>query len=246
MKENKHIFSLFWEKTTQNMSRSSWIIDDPALLHRIVTVLRLTAKDELILFDREHHSLVEITDITKKNMLVTKKTMSPNRTYSPGITFFLPLLKTEHLEDAVYSLAESGVSHIQLIVTDKVHSKRYTDQMHSRLEKIIIAAAEQSKCYAFAQLSKPIHLGAIFQNYSHIDLFLQCNVDGKHISSMIDTITKKRSIGLIVGPEGDLTTEEKEKLQEHSVVLLCLTPTILRASKAAALAAGIIRSLDYD
>jgi 16S rRNA (uracil1498-N3)-methyltransferase len=246
MEENKHIFSLFWAETTQNISLYSWLIEDTALVHRIVNVLRLKERDQVILFDRTYHGIIEITEIRKRTILCTKKIINKNLVHRPGVTCFLPLLKTEQLEDAVYGLTESGVSRIQLLITDKVHNKRYTDQIHNRLEKIIIAAAEQSKCYTFAQLSRPLPFLALFEQYNDIDLFLHCDIHGNHINSMIGTIITKQQIGLIVGPEGDLTAKEKIELRKRSVTLVRLTPTILRASKAAVLATGIIRSLDFS
>jgi len=47
----------------------------------------------------------------------------------------------------------------------------------------------------------------------------------------------------MIGPEGDLTAQEKELLKERGVQFLRLTPTILRAQQAVVVAMGIFRSL---
>ena len=47
---------------------------------------------------------------------------------------------------------------------------------------------------------------------------------------------------LLIGPEGDLALQEKE-LVAGKMQFCALTPTILRASQAAALSIGIVRSV---
>ena len=49
-----------------------------------------------------------------------------------------------------------------------------------------------------------------------------------------------------VGPEGDLTQEEKDYLKQQGFVFCRLTPTVLRARQAVALGLGILRSYFID
>ena len=56
-------------------------------------------------------------------------------------------------------------------------------------------------------------------------------------------VDQPKQISLMVGPEGDLTMDEKELLKERDVQFLCLTPTVLRAQQAVAVSLGIFRSL---
>jgi RsmE family RNA methyltransferase len=48
---------------------------------------------------------------------------------------------------------------------------------------------------------------------------------------------------LFVGPEGDLTDQEKVLLKQNGFIFCALTPTILRACEAIALGAGVVRSI---
>ena len=49
-----------------------------------------------------------------------------------------------------------------------------------------------------------------------------------------------------VGPEGDLTLEEKAYLKQLGFVFCALTPTVLRAQQAVALGLGVLRSYLID
>jgi len=51
------------------------------------------------------------------------------------------------------------------------------------------------------------------------------------------------SLTLLVGPEGDLTGEEKELVRSSGFTFCALTPTVLRAHQAVSLITGIIRSV---
>lgn len=48
---------------------------------------------------------------------------------------------------------------------------------------------------------------------------------------------------LLVGPEGDLSNEEKNAVHTAGFIMCALTPTILRSVHAAFLGAGIMRSV---
>ncbi|PKN03448.1 hypothetical protein CVU75_02160, partial [Candidatus Dependentiae bacterium HGW-Dependentiae-1] len=52
---------------------------------------------------------------------------------------------------------------------------------------------------------------------------------------------------LLVGPEGDLTEEEKGAISRAGVQFCKLTPTVLRAMQATAVGMGVVRSvIQYD
>ncbi len=67
---------------------------------------------------------------------------------------------------------------------------------------------------------------------------------GESLSDIIARVKKisPTSIIVMVGPEGDLTDQEKEQLRQEKFLFCALTPTVLRSSQAIALGSGIIRS----
>ncbi|MEX0939837.1 MAG: RsmE family RNA methyltransferase [Candidatus Babeliales bacterium] len=223
------------------------IIDDKLLFHRITRILRLTIQDTFLLFDRQQHMQFEliIAEPKKKQIqaIVVKK--QRNKILEPAITFFLPILKKDALEHTIYSMVECGATTVQLLYTQKVQRK-LNQKEFDRLQNIMIAAAEQSKNFAFPILHEPKLLQEAIPTFDSFNVVYFFDMNGKDILHCLESIkfssNKNFSIGLMIGPEGDLTDNEKEQLQEKRVVFCTLTPTILRAQQAAALSLGIFRS----
>jgi RsmE family RNA methyltransferase len=157
---DKHIFALhvpkFWNENSQVNSLVKVV--DLEIIHRLVKVLRIEALQKFIFFDKFHHGMIEIIGISKKDLTLKILSFENNNQNLLEIIFLLPLLKKEALEEAVYSLAEIGVSKIQLVVTQKSRQKLLHEKEFQRLESIIIAAAEQSKNYVYPQIYSPINL----------------------------------------------------------------------------------------
>lgn len=242
-----HIFALLVPEKYQSIAHYSVgkmiVLTDKDFIFRITTVLRLEVGSQLILFDRMHHILCKIIEIHKKEIHCLIKERSENGHYLPEVTCIVPLLKREALETVVDSLTQLGATTIQLITTQKTHRSKLDQKEFDRLQRIIIAAAEQSKNYRFPILKKAEPLMAIgYNGAEETTIFL--DPDG---NACFDTITKiialkLKKITLMSGPEGDLTAQEKAFLHEKNVIFMALTPTILRAEQAAALSLGIIRS----
>lgn len=229
---------------TSHSKQQQFILDDSDLYHRIIHVLRLSAEDQFILFDQNNHLLCSLKDIKKRTLLAEILESNPNKSLSPSITFLLPLLKREAFHEAAYTLCELGATHIQPIITH--HSQRkWTTKENEKLEKIIHAAAEQSKNFSFPTISQPLKLEEFLENRKNKHLHIFFDPEGQPLLQIINTLTKKhpQEITLMIGPEADLTLDEKKALKQNNFTFCTLTPTILRAQQAVAVSLGIIRSL---
>ncbi len=249
MKKHKadvHEFSLYWPGSSEVAERQGGRITlkDPDLVRRIVKVLRLSEGDTFILFDQNIHLRVQLIAFHAKRSIELKLlSRKENATLQPAISFFLPILKRDALEQAIYSLVELGATEIQLMSTQKVQRKWGGEKELDRLRTIMIAAAEQSKQYRIPALHEPKPFEDIVQQIDDSCFFFDSQ--GKDLLPVIELIRKERpqNISLMIGPEGDITTQEKELLKERGVQFLRLTPTILRARQAVAVSMGIFRSL---
>lgn len=65
---------------------------------------------------------------------------------------------------------------------------------------------------------------------------------GQSMLGLFDSQTTEAYV-VMVGPEADLTQQEKDSVQHAGFSFYRLTPTILKAVDAVSLVAGIIRSL---
>ena len=244
---DKHIFALFAPNFWNEKTKIGIVIKivDQEIFHRLVKVLRIQVGQQFIFFDQINHGIIEVSEVLKKDLSVKILNFEKNRENLPEIIFLLPLLKKEALEEAVYSLVEVGVSKIQLVVTQKSRQKLLHEKELERLKSIVIAAAEQSKNYNYPEIHSPVNLSKIVTSFENDKdakaLKIVFDPEGQ---SFFDLRTKKSKQGknyLLVGPEGGLTLEELQQLENVSFQKSHLTPTILRAVQAVAIGAALFK-----
>ena len=242
-----HEFAFFVPQLSTVSAQKNYTIHDSELVHRMVQVLRLQVGDTCILFDSHIHAVVTIQEIIKNKTINVRIVKSiPTIALEPTITFLLPVLKKEALEEAVYSLVETGINRIVLVTTAKTQRHWGGDKELQRLQRIYSAAAEQAKQFAPVELIAPMQLKQAFEQYvqnQEVALFFDAQGTMLRDSLLFKKDSNKQKIVALIGPEGDLIEEEKQLADKYGFVRVKLTPTILRASQAAALGAGIIRSL---
>lgn len=227
-----HEFALYIEKLPTDNAKV--ILTEPLLVRRIGSILRLKPNEQLLLFDKTAHQQFTLSEVTSKHITGTVGERKTNSVYKPAITLLLPILKRDALESAIYGAVECGVTNIQLITTQKVQRKWGGQKEFDRLQRIIIAAAEQSKCFSFATLLDPVSLETALDTYKNLPL-LFADPAGALLQA------PKKDCAVLVGPEGDLTVSEKELVKKAGATLFKLTPTILRAEQAVVLSVGSIR-----
>ncbi len=248
--KDKHEFALYTESLSlllqQKGSGDILILSDETLVHRMMNVLRLCSNDQCILFDRDTYINVTInTFVGKKQVQIAIHSIYSTVILQPHITFLLPMFKREDYEAALYSLTEIGANNIQLIYTQKTGNKWSGERDKDRSQRIMIAAAEQSKNFAYPMFHEPISLQDALKKYNSYESKLFFDPQGKPFFDVAQGLRDQQPahIVLLVGPEGDLTLEEKETVRAHNFIFCALTPTIMRAVQATGLAAGFIRSL---
>ncbi|MCX5924907.1 MAG: RsmE family RNA methyltransferase [Candidatus Dependentiae bacterium] len=250
MNRAKHEFSLHLGSLSQLLKSINqgleWSIDDETLHHRISKVLRLIEGDTVILFDRLINAQCLIRAMHGKKRIVFQLLVKEKNTILvPHITCVLPLLKRDDFESALYMLAELGVNSVQLVTTDK-SVRSWGDKERERVERILIAAAEQSKHFAMPLINAPIALQEFCVASSKVVAAkIYFDVEGESLLYHLNknTSVKPEQCMLMVGPEGDLTVDEKVMVQQTGFAFCKLTPTTLRAVHAVCLGVGAFRSL---
>lgn len=242
-----HIFSIFYPNLRlmilRDLQQIKYEIVDPTICHRITKILRLQANESFILFDTELHVQCTIIKAEKTLHIKCQKPV-PNKILTPNITVLLPLLKREAFEEAIYSMVELGANAIQPIITQKTHRAWGGPKEYDRLSRIMHAAAEQSKQYAIPKLAEnPIPFHQLGVTIAAIDTTIFFDPDGDRLIDIVKQVQYVENIMLLVGPEGDLTEEEKAALSTGGAHFCHLTQTILRAQQAITVGLGAIRSL---
>ena len=210
------------------------------LYHRFKHVVRIKPGDSVILFDKEHNiSFLFLRCEGKNKVLGIWKDRKINQQISPAITFVLPLLKIDALSDAVYSLTEVGITQIQLVSTKKTQTP-CTPKLLEKLERVAVAAAEQSKDFAYPTILPPVVLSDWLAEKRDGKKF-HFDVTGLPFSSWYAPIDTQENYYLLVGPEGDLIDEEKQLAKKSGFIACLLTSTVLRSTRAISLVSGLFR-----
>jgi 16S rRNA (uracil1498-N3)-methyltransferase len=220
-------------------------LTDVDLFHRISRVVRLRPGQFFVLFDRTLHVRLELRAFDARSVVVVVHERGTNLVLVPHITFALPLLKRDHFQDALYSLAELGANVVQPIVTQKTQRAWGGEHEYERVNNIMIAAAEQSKHFSFPELKNTQDFTVWCHECSKTDsVKIFFDTEGESVAVVVEHLRQRTisNLVLVVGPEGDLTDQEKKLLRENGFTFCALTPTVLRANQAVAVAMGIIRS----
>lgn len=238
---NGHEFAFYYAPLSEILLKDidiTIICDD--LYHRFKHVVRMQQDDMCILFNQKERVTFMFAKLEGKNRIKgTWQNRQQNETLTPEITFILPLLKIDALSDAIYSLSEVGITNIQLVSTHKTQTP-YSEKLFDKLHRVAVAAAEQSKMYAFPTILPPVKLQALLAgdlpgNKFHFD------VTGVPFASWYKPVVADQSYCLLVGPEGDLTDDEKALAQKAGFQACLLTSTILRSVRSISLVSGLFR-----
>lgn len=248
----KHIFALYLSDLQYYLEGAAAgdviTIEDEEISRRAGKILHLSRNDICIFFDQQRNIITQVVICSKTIFQVIINEINHNQTYEPYITVLLPLLKRDALETAIYNLTEIGVNKIQLVMTQKVQRKWGGQKEYARLQKICIAAAEQSKNFAFPDLCQPLMYKQALEHNPGEKIYFDTN--GTSAQTMIDsfkhTPIEQSRITLTIGPEGGLLESEVLQLKKATFTTISLTPTVLRASQAITLGAGIVRSVLYN
>jgi 16S rRNA (uracil1498-N3)-methyltransferase len=245
-----HEFAFFWSDLSERFAHYNIggliVITDKDLVHRITKIIRLQPDEQFILFDRTLHVQCTLHDIPdKKTIHCRLEKKEAHRVIKPEIKILLPLLKREALHEALYSAVELGATEVCFVLTDKVHRKWGGDHEFERLHNVMIAAAEQSKNFTLPTLGVPIILSDILKSLQSKDASrIFFDPEGQRSLEVIQQLSNpNNSIVLLLGPEGDLTTDEKKMVKQSGFLSVALTPTILRAQQALVVGLGLFRSL---
>ena len=234
-----HQFACFIPHLVKNNKNTPFSVEDEGIVHRLKNVLRLEPGESIVVFNRDLRATFEIREFLKKSIQGTLSACMPHeQKNSRNVTVFLPVLKKEHLQEALYGLCEIGVHVIQLVHAHKAHVKTWSAKDHEKAEKIIIAAAEQSKNFTYPVLLAPISLEVAVTQSSNKHIKIMLDAQGDSAFSLRENILIDEKVALFVGPEGDFSEKEKELLLKSGVVSCKLTQTILRAYQAAIVGAA--------
>ena len=201
--------------------------------HHICHVFRRKEGDKIILSNGKG-LLAECTikSVDKNQLFVAINKITAMQKSQPQIAIAFPLLKNKHDSMIVEKLTELGVKDFYPILTERTVRKSSANTKE-KFNNVAIAAMKQCDNAFLPVIHKVQSLKELIEEMKDYIPVAALEI-GKH--EALDQIVanyKKKSICIIIGPEGGFDKKEIEYLQKKNVATFTLGNHILRAETAA-------------
>ena len=206
--------------------------------HYVSKVMRIKKNEVFSLFNSSGEWEAKILNISKSivEFNITKQ-LRQKETLKELWLAFSPI-KSNYFNFMIQKATELGVTKFLPIIFDRTIVRKINKE---RLEKVIIEAAEQSNQINIPVIEKSQSLN-LFLKSSKMDLiFTDLNTKNRKID--LDQLSSNPTC-VIIGPEGDFSEEEREKiLKFRGVQPIKINENILRSETAVISALSIINYL---
>lgn len=213
-------------------------------------VLRLNEGDKIVLNNcNGEEFLANIRTITKQEVIVDiEEKLEINNESEVKIYLFQGLPKAQKMDLIVQKGTELGITKFVPTLTERVDIKLKGEfKKLDRLNRIALEAAKQSKRTVIPTVSEPISFEDALTNMKALDLVIVPyeNAENFGIKTLFNDenidISKIKTVGILVGPEGGFELSEINKLKENGAYIVTLGSRILRTETAGFVATSLVQ-----
>ncbi len=207
---------------------------DKSQSHYVNKVMRIKENEVFSLFNSGGEWEAKILGISKSivEFNVTKQLRQKENPKDLWLAF--SPIKSNYFNFMMQKATELGVTKFLPIIFDRTIVRKINKE---RLEKVIIEAAEQSNRISVPTIEEPQKLKNFLSNDMDL-IFTDLNTSNTKID--LKKLTTKPTC-VIIGPEGDFSEEEREKiLKFKGVQSIKINENILRSETAVISALSII------
>ncbi len=205
--------------------------------HHLYRVLRHRVGDVVGVFDGEREYVARIVDIDAREGVALLEIVEEVPPLLPPVEVVVAVSppKGQRLDDLISRLVEIGVKRIVPTICER--TVRRPKEKKERWERIVLSAVKQSRRTDVPEVLPPMNLEEVLNRFS--------DYEGKFAGIIGSTtpIVNVRPEGrniVLIGPEGDFTPEEKEKIYRAGFLGFSLGRIILRVETAAVLSAACL------
>ncbi len=200
---------------------------DKSQSYYLLKVMRINIGKTFSLFNQSGEWEAKVDNINKGNVEFTiiKKIRSAESTKEICLAF--APIKLNYLNLMIQKATELGITKFIPILTDRTIVRKLNLK---RINKIIIEASEQSNRLNVPEFHEIIKFDEFIKEYKKAKIiFGDINSNNSNLS-----LKNSNSICILVGPEGDFTVEERNKiLKLENITSLKVNENILRSETAA-------------
>jgi 16S rRNA (uracil1498-N3)-methyltransferase len=234
-------------------SQKQIVLNEDTSKH-VVQVLRMKAGERLNLTDGKGNLFIaEIIDDNKKHCgvkMIDSRFTSPSAAEglpkaqhdSRKITIAISLLRNSNrFEWFLEKATEIGINEIIPLICERTEKQKFRED---RMQSILVSAMLQSQQCWLPVLHKPVDYELIFRQEEIIHasqkFIAHCIEDQKrNLADLVNEALPSQII--LIGPEGDFTSEEVQLAVHNHFDAVSLGDTRLRAETAGVVAAAILK-----
>ena len=208
---------------------------DKSQSHYLTKVMRIRESEAFSIFNQNGEWEAKILKISKNivEFIITKQFRQKENIKELWLAF--SPIKSNYQNFMIQKATELGVTKFLPIIFDRTVVRKINKE---RLEKIVIEASEQSNRINVPTIEESQNLNNFLKNNSMDLIFTDLNSNTNKIDKSKLT---ERPVCIIIGPEGDFSEPEREKiLTFKGVQPIKINENILRSETAAISVVSII------
>jgi 16S rRNA (uracil1498-N3)-methyltransferase len=220
----------------------------PGDTHHAMSVLRLTAGDELTVVEPDGSTWrVRVTEAATEGLSVEKVEHLPD-VPAHRISLVQGIAKSAKVDLVVEKATELNIAEVIPVLTERSVVRLDAQKMRTRGERwrrVAMAAAKQSRRTSIPIVRDPLTLVEACPLLGEFDIVLVvwegAAATGTGIGQALDEAhaTPESRIALVVGPEGGLTAGEVYSLEALGARAVTLGDTVLRSETAGIVSAAL-------
>ncbi|MER8367506.1 16S rRNA (uracil(1498)-N(3))-methyltransferase [Mesorhizobium sp. M0306] len=218
----------------------------PQQSHYLSHVLRLGEGAELLVFNgRDGEWSAAIATKSKKAVRLKVLELQRPQPRLPDLIYCFAPLKQGRLDYLVQKAVEMGAGILQPVITQHTQVAKPGIE---RLRANVVEAAEQCGILAVPELREAEKFERLLSNWDRERRLIFCDEDASTNNPLPALqAVRENKLGLLVGPEGGFSDEERRMLRAQPfVTAIPLGPRILRADTAAVAALALIQATIGD
>ncbi|TIX44389.1 MAG: 16S rRNA (uracil(1498)-N(3))-methyltransferase [Mesorhizobium sp.] len=218
----------------------------PQQSHYLSHVLRLGEGAELLVFNgRDGEWSAAIAAKSKKAVRLKVMELQRPQPPLPDLVYCFAPLKQGRLDYLVQKAVEMGAGILQPVITQHTQVAKPGIE---RLRANVVEAAEQCGILAVPELREAEKFERLLSNWDRERRLIFCDEDASTNNPLPALqAVRENKLGLLVGPEGGFSDEERRMLRALPfVTAIPLGPRILRADTAAVAAMALIQATIGD
>ena len=215
---------------------------EPEDEHHLLHVMRMRQGDEI---EVVANGVLYLCNIGSTNPLTIYAVheIETDVELNVDVTLLFALTKGDRTDLVVQKATELGVKKVALIQSERTvvrYEEKDIAKKCARYQKIMKEASEQSHRLVVPKMMGIFNLKKLPKEVFSDLNYVGYEKDASDVSGMFANFDKKKSITILIGPEGGFSENEIESLTKQGFIRTSLGKRILRAETAAIYALSVI------